>query len=174
MLLPPQTPVALVPVPEPQSAPLVEAQTPTLPAVPTAQSAGKPKRVKKRAPKPSASTQQAAANAAGQAKKPADAGGAVVVAKVDTPVVGIGALTVGGDQSPRALQEANELIASNERRLNGISSDAMKAQAELVGKVRNFQKEAQVAMASGDAEGAKTLATKGKLLLDDLDKGEGK
>jgi len=36
--------------------------------------------------------------------------------------------------------------------------------------VRNFRKDAQEALKSGDAEGAKTLATKAKLLLDDLEK----
>jgi ribosomal protein S20 len=39
-----------------------------------------------------------------------------------------------------------------------------------VSKVRNFWKDAQDALKSGDAEGAKTLATKAKLLLDDLEK----
>jgi phage shock protein A len=34
--------------------------------------------------------------------------------------------------------------------------------------VRNFQKQAQQALKAGDPEGAKMLATKGKLLLDDL------
>ena len=84
--------------------------------------------------------------------------------------MGIGALTVGGEQSPRALQEASELLAANERRLSAINGEALKSQAELLGKVRNFQRDAQVALHSGDAEGAKTLATKGKLLLDDFDK----
>ncbi len=37
-------------------------------------------------------------------------------------------------------------------------------------KIKNFQRQAKQAMSSGDAEGAKTLATKAKLLLDDLDK----
>ena len=176
VLLPPQTPVALVDVPAPQTAPLVEAQSSALPAVPTAQAAGKPKKVKKRAAKPTApvTTQQVAAAGTAGTKKPTAGDTAVVTAsapaaKPDVAVAGIGALTVGGEQSPRALQEANELLASNERRLNSLSQDAVKAQAELVGKVRNFQKDAQVALASGDAEGAKTLAMKGKLLLDDFD-----
>ena len=172
VLLPPQTPVALVQVPEPD-APLVETQTPKLPAIPIAQSTSKPKKVKKRIPKAAAGTssQQVAASAPTVPKKPADVLPTPAAAKPDA-VVGIGALTVGGEQSPRALQEANELLAANERRLSALNGDAVKAQTELVGKVRNFQKDAQVALSSGDAEGAKTLATKGKLLLDDLDKGD--
>ncbi len=39
-----------------------------------------------------------------------------------------------------------------------------------VSKVKNFLKDAQEALKTGDAEGAKTLATKAKLLLDDLEK----
>ena len=46
-------------------------------------------------------------------------------------------------------------------------TDEQKAQ---VSKVKNFLKDAQDALKSGDAEGAKTLATKAKLLLDDLEK----
>ena len=175
VLLPPQTPVALVEVPQPQSAPLVEPQQHApLPAVPIAQGAGKPKKHKKRTVKTPAPAQQTVATAATQPKRPVDTGAATAPAKPETPVAGIGALTVGGEQSPRALQDANELIASNERRLNGLGADAVKAQAELVAKVRNFEKDAQVALASGDAEGAKTLATKGKLLLDDFEKAESK
>ena len=155
VLLPPQTPVALVDVPTPETPPLVQAQSSALPAVPTAQAAAKPKKVKKRVVKPSATTQQAAANGVVQTKKPGDVaivgGPAPSAAKSATAVADLGALTVGGEQSPRALQEANELLASNERRLNALSPDAVKAQAELVGKVRNFQKDAQVALASGDA-----------------------
>ncbi len=176
VLLPPQTPVALIEVPEPNTPPLVEAQSPKLPAVPTAQ-AVKPGRVKKRSPKKTqdagvqGTTTTATATGAGQAKKPGEIAGTATAPKPDTSVVGIGALTVGGEQSPRAMQEASELAAANERRLNALSTDAVKAQADLVGKVRNFQREAQLALGSGDAEGAKTLATKGKLLLDDLEKG---
>ena len=39
-----------------------------------------------------------------------------------------------------------------------------------VSKVKNFLKDAQEALKTGDAEGAKTLATKAKLLMDDLEK----
>ena len=172
VVLPPQTPVALLQLPEPD-APLVPSQTPKLPAVPVAQAAEKPKKAKKRPSKPIPvpAPQQVATNVPAAAKKPVDAANATPP-KPDTPVVSIGALTVGGEQSPRALQEANELLVANDRRLNAISADTLKSQTELVGKVKNFQKDAQLALGSGDAEGAKTLATKGKLLLDDLDKSE--
>ena len=171
LLLPPRTSVALVDVPKPGAAPpLVETQATKLPAVPTAETVERPKRVKKRAPKPVPAAQQTAAVAAVAPKKAAETASAAQPTETEPAVAGIGALTVGGEQSPRALQQANELLASNEKRLNSLTAEAAKAQADLVAKVRNFQKEAQQALASGDAEGARTLATKGKLLLDDLDK----
>lgn len=185
LLLPPHTSVALVDVPKPgAAAPLVEPQATKLPAVPTAEAVAKPKRVKKRASKPAPAAQQATAGPAAPKKaaetataapvtpkKVPDAAAVAPAAAPPTePVADLGALTVGGEQSPRALQQANELLASNERRLNALTAEAQKAQADLVAKVRNFQKEAQQALSTGDAEGAQTLATKGKLLLDDVDK----
>ena len=62
------------------------------------------------------------------------------------------------------------MIASNERRLNGLSSQLQESEKAQISKVRNFQKQAQDALSSGDVEGAKTLATKAKLLLDDMEK----
>lgn len=170
VLLPPRTPVALAEIPDPGAPPLVEAQAAKLPAVPTVQLEEKPRRVKKRTPKPAPAAQQPATVVALAPKKPVETASVAPPVKAEPAVAEIGALTVGGEQSPHALQQANELLASNERRLSSLSIGAVKAQAELVAKVRNFQKEAQQALTSGDAEGAQTLATKGKLLLDDLDK----
>jgi len=65
-------------------------------------------------------------------------------------------------------QEAVDLIAANEKRLNALSAQIVEAEKAQISKVRNFQRQAQEALSSGDAEGAKTLATKAKLLLDDL------
>ncbi len=170
VLLPPRTPVALAEVPEPGAPGLVETQATKLPAVPTAQAVEKPRRVKKRAPKQPTAAQQPAPVATSPTKKATETASVVAPAKAEPVVADIGALTVGGEQSPHARQQANELLASNEKRLSSLSAGAVKAQADLVAKVRNFQKEAQQALASGDAEGAQTLATKGKLLLDDFDK----
>jgi len=84
--------------------------------------------------------------------------------------VAIGALSTGGDSNPRSQQEAAEMITTNEKRLNGLSAQIVEAQKAQISKVRNFQKQAQDALGSGDVEGAKTLATKAKLLLDDIEK----
>ena len=79
--------------------------------------------------------------------------------------------TVGGEQNPHSKRDAADLIANNDKRLTGLSTEVIRSQGTLVSKVRTFQRDAEQALGSGDAEGAKTLATKGKLLLDDLDRG---
>lgn len=87
-----------------------------------------------------------------------------------TEATAIGALTAGGPENPQTRQDAAELIASNERRLSGLSAQKAEAEKAQISTVKNFQRQAQEAMSSGDAEGAKTLAVKAKLLLDDLEK----
>ena len=85
-------------------------------------------------------------------------------------VTAIGALTAGGEENPQTKQEASDLIASIEKRLNALPTQTTDNQKAQISKVRNFWRDAQEALKSGDAEGAKTLATKAKLLLDDLEK----
>ena len=79
-------------------------------------------------------------------------------------------MTAGGETNPQTKQEAEDLIASIDKRLNALPAQKVEEQKAQVSKVRNFRKDAQEALKSGDAEGAKTLATKAKLLLDDLEK----
>src|ERR1700727_1369098 len=137
---------------------MMEAPPENLPLVPVSSEAGKPKRKKKQPPKvvvpaePAPETQ--IANAAGP----------------PTPDAAVGALTAGGETNPQTKQEAEDLIASIDKRLNGLPAQKEEEQKAQVSKVRNFWKDAQEALKSGDAEGAKTLATKAKLLLDDLEK----
>ena len=54
------TPVPLMDIPEPENLPMVEAQQIKLPPVPYASDAGKPKRVKKKAPPKAQPTRKAA------------------------------------------------------------------------------------------------------------------
>jgi hypothetical protein len=96
---------------------------------------------------------------------------AQVAAAEGLPEASIGALTAGGDSSPQLRQEAIDLIASNERRLKALPAEIVNLQKPQISKIRNFQRQAQEALDSGDAEGANTLATKAKLLLYDLDRG---
>jgi hypothetical protein len=153
--LPPITAqVTLEDIPEPDNLPVVETPQIKLPPVPVASNA-KPKREKKKpAPKP--------------APEPAQ----VAIAAPPPPPeeTAIGALTAGGEANPQTKQEAADLIASIEKRLNALSAQKAEEEKAQVSKVKNFWKDAQEALKSGDAEGAKTLATKAKLLLDDLEK----
>ncbi len=197
VLLPAQTAVPTEAVPAPANPLLVEAPKTKLPPVPVAHDESNPKKVKKQRTKGGASSGASSGTTAtvpagspsspvtaatpppAIAKAPEQAAEAAPIvaspasAPAPAPAESIGVFTVGGEQSPRNQQEASELIASNDRRLSGIGADRARTDASLISKVRNFQREAQQALSSGDAEGAKTLATKGKLLLDDMDRGAG-
>ena len=153
--LPPvMSPVALEDIPEPENLPMVEAPQIKLPPVPVATNA-KPKRERKKpAPKP-------------VTPEPVQIASAAPPPPEETA---IGALTAGGEASPQTKQEAADLITSSEKRLNALSAQKAEEEKAQVSKVKNFLKDAQEALKSGDAEGAKTLATKAKLLLDDLEK----
>jgi len=146
-------PVALADIPESEHLPMVEAPQIKLPPVPYAANA-KPKRERRKtAPKVVPPEPVQVASTAPSPEETA-----------------IGALTAGGEANPQTKQEAADLIASIEKRLNALSPQKADEEKAQVSKVRNFWKDAQEALKSGDAEGAKTLATKAKLLLDDLEK----
>ncbi len=150
------TPMALEDIPEPDPMPEIESLPPKPPpAVVTAKNVS-PKRQRKK-----------------PVTKPADTPAAdaqVAAAEPPPEVTAIGSLTAGGEASPQTKQDAEDLIASSEKRLNALSAQKAEDEKAQVSKVKNFLKDAQDALKSGDAEGAKTLATKAKLLLDDLEK----
>jgi ribosomal protein S20 len=152
--LPPiQDPVALV-TPSPTEHPqMIEPMEVKMPPVPVASNAARPRRERKK-------------SAAKPAPEPTQA------ANTEPPAEGsaIGALTSGGEANPRSQQEAADMITANEKRLNALPSQIVEEQKAQISKVKNFQRQAQEALNSGDVEGAKTLATKAKLLLDDLSK----
>jgi ribosomal protein S20 len=153
--LPPvMSPVALEEIPEPEDLPMVEAPQIKLPPVPVATNA-KPKRERKK-PAPKVTAPEPPVQVASVAPPPEE--------------TAIGALTAGGEASPQTKQDAADLIASSEKRLNALPVKKAEDEKAQVSKVKNFLKDAQDALKSGDAEGAKTLATKAKLLLDDLEK----
>jgi hypothetical protein len=150
------TPVALEEIPEPPNLPMVEAPQINLPPVPVASDAGKPRRERKR-PVPKTAP----------APEPAQVAAAAEPSPEETA---IGALTAGGEANPQTKQDAADLITSSEKRLNALPAQKAEDEKAQVNKVKNFLKDAQEALKSGDADGAKTLATKAKLLLDDIEK----
>ncbi|HUA91460.1 MAG TPA: hypothetical protein VL991_02775 [Terracidiphilus sp.] len=65
-------------------------------------------------------------------------------------------------------KEAEDSIAATERGLNGITRTLSDAEQKTADHIRDFIKQAKAALASGDVDGARTLATKAKVLLQEL------
>lgn len=152
-----QTPVPLATPPEPAKPQVVEPQPlPKAPVV-AVKPPRKPRRRTTPAPKP-AETTPAPVQVASAATSAPD--GASV----------IGALTAGGDASPQKHQQAADLIAAITKRLGALSTSLVEQERVQVGQVKNFLRQSQTALDSGDSEGSLNLATKAKLLLDDLTK----
>jgi hypothetical protein len=80
----------------------------------------------------------------------------------------IGQLTTGDPADFR--QQTQDSIASIERRLNGINRPLSDSEQRTADHIREFLKQAKTAMASGDVEGAHTLADKAQVLLAELTK----
>jgi hypothetical protein len=89
-------------------------------------------------------------------------------APAPAPGATIGALTIGGDEKPERKQQAAGMISELEKRLAGVPAGVLESQKEGIARVRHFEKEARGALDSGDVEGAVTLLTKARVLLDDL------
>jgi hypothetical protein len=149
--LPPPVRVELMPAGEPETS---EVSAQPLPAIPAPRKAVQPKvrKPKKIEPvvAPPAPVQVAAA-------EPQPDGAAA-----------IGSLTTGGAAAPAEQQKAAAAIAEVEKRLGGLSAATLDAQKDGIVQVRNFLKQAHDALSSGDADGAMTLATKARVLLEDL------
>ena len=156
-------PVELASAAEPENPTLIEEPPAEELPVPIAEAAATPRPRRRPTPRPVNPATTAPANAPAQVAS---------TEGVDEESA-IGALTAGGDATPQTRQEATELIASNDKRLKALPASIVKSQRSQINKILNFQRQAQAALNSGDAEGAKTLATKAKLLLYDLDRGGG-
>jgi hypothetical protein len=154
-----QAPVVLEPLPDSMSEVMVEAPPVDDTPAPTAAAAARPRRERRRPQGPKSA-------AVPSAQVP---GTAETVDEEEA----IGDLTAGGDASSQRHQEAVDLIASNEKQLSVLPAGTLKDKRIQINKIRNFQRQAQEALKSGDAEGAKTLATKAQLLLFDLNRSGG-
>ena len=84
------------------------------------------------------------------------------------PVSAIGQLSAGDPANSR--QETENSIADIERRLNGINRTLSDPEQKTADHIREFLKQARAALASGDVEGAQTLAAKAQVLLTELTK----
>jgi hypothetical protein len=157
-------PPSTVPKPETEAVELPASAT-TIPSMPLATGAeveltpNKPVRrrrpTNKNAQPPADATQQAANNAPPE--------------PVELPAVSaIGQLSSGNSSSSQ--QQTMDSIAATERGLNGINRALSDQQQKTAAHIREFLKQARAALASGDVDGASTLAAKAKVLLGELAK----
>ncbi|MGO8756919.1 MAG: hypothetical protein ACLQG3_02230 [Terracidiphilus sp.] len=66
--------------------------------------------------------------------------------------------------------QTQSLIDSIERGVNGINRGLTDSEQKTAEQIREFLKQARTALATGDVDGAHTLAAKAKVLLDELTK----
>src|ERR1039458_7441102 len=113
-----------------------------------------PKPPVKRKKPPVASTQPNPSTAAAPSENPG--------------VSAIGQLSSGDSSDLR--QQTIDSIAAIERGLNGINRSISDQEKKTAAQIREFLKQARAALASGDVDGASTLAAKAKVLLGELSK----
>ena len=145
-----QAPVSLDPTPLPETPPLI-ATLPSPELEPLSIPPPAPKAIPRRKPAPKEEPQPGPSPS-------------------ETAALAIGALSAGGASTSQSQQQAQGLIQSILRRIAALPSNVADAQKQQVRQIRNFLDQAQKALSSGDAEGANNLATKARLLMDDLEK----
>jgi hypothetical protein len=137
-----------------------------------------PKKVKHKVKTPAAKPPDTAQTPAAGGASPSAAAGSqsaqatppVAPATVGTPSP-IGQLTTGDSaMGEKAKRDTEDLIAGTEQGLNGIKRSLSTEEKVTAAQIRTFLKQAQQALDNGDSDGAHTLATKAKLLLDELTK----
>jgi hypothetical protein len=83
----------------------------------------------------------------------------------------IGQLTTGDSAlGEKTKHETADLIGETQQGLTGIKRSLSTEEKVTAAQIRTFLKQAQQALDNGDTDGAHTLATKAKLLLDELTK----
>jgi len=85
-----------------------------------------------------------------------------------SPEAVIGQLSTGGDASAQNKKQAEDYLAGLQRRVDGLSASVVRDRKSAIEQVRDFLRKATDALHSGDVEGANNLATKAKLILDDI------
>ncbi len=137
-------------------------------------------KVKTPAAKPADTAQAPAATTGGAAPPAAGSSGTEASAQTGAPQeaaagVGtgspIGQLTTGDSAlGERTKHETADLIGETQQGLSGIKRSLSTEEKVTAAQIRTFLKQAQQALDNGDTDGAHTLATKAKLLLDELTK----
>jgi outer membrane biosynthesis protein TonB len=117
------------------------------------------------APAASSNNQAGASSAAAQVTPPAQ------LQPATTSNAAIGGLTTGDSASgERTKHETSDLIGATQQGLSAIIIKRALTNDEkaTAGQIHNYLKQAQQALENGDADGAHLLATKAKVLLDEL------
>ena len=91
-----------------------------------------------------------------------------VASNGDPGVSAIGELSSGNASDYR--RQTEDSIAATERSLNAITRALSESEQKTAAHIRDDLKEARTALASGDVDGAHTLAAKAKVLLAELTK----
>ncbi len=160
-LAPPVQPASKAPPPAVERPPL-EATIPSVPLATgdTVQPPPKPRPPKKHK-KPVSDTSEQAADNTQQA--PAN----TQQAAVESPgVSAIGQLSSGDTSDLR--QQTADSIAAIERSLNAINGKLSDQDQKIAAHIREYVKQGREALATGDVDGARTLAAKAKVLLEEL------
>ena len=93
----------------------------------------------------------------------------VVTQPAPAPVPSVSAIgPLSGGASENAKSEVETRINSIERGVNGVNRTLSDAEAKTAAQIREFLKQAREALATGDVDGAKTLADKANVLLQEL------
>ena len=144
----------------------------TIPSVPLASGATlqplpKPKPRRWRRKPAGGNGEQAAAGAQQAPANPQQAPGNAQQAGSESPgVSAIGQLSSGEPSDLR--QQTVDSIAAIDKSLNGIGSGLSEQEQKTAAQIREYLKQAREALASGDVDGAHTLAAKAKVLLGEL------
>jgi len=83
-------------------------------------------------------------------------------------VSAIGQLSSGDPANSDLRRQTLDSIAATERGLNGINRALSDQERKTTAQIREFLKQAREALATGDVDGAHTLAAKAKVLLSEL------
>lgn len=94
---------------------------------------------------------------------------AVTAAVTAPPVTELGELTTGGESDNNSLKrQTDDLLRSQNRRLSGLAPSVIALHTQQVEQARLFLRQAGDAWIKQDIEGARTLGTKAKVLLDEI------
>lgn len=134
-------------------------------------------RVKTPSVKPSETAQGSATNPGSASSQPGSTGSqtsAQVAAPQQAPAVlaassPIGQLTTGDSATgEKTKHETRDLMGSTQQGLNAIKRPLSAEEKATAAQIRNYLKQAQQALDTGDTDGAHLLAEKAKTLLDEL------